>query len=178
MLERPQSLKDIAATYSTKTRYQLLVLSFSTKTLDIDGKTVNLYIWDTAGDERFSSMSTSYIHGSDGLVLVYDSLKADFNRVFNFLTLFREGVKQDNPESIPVLVLGNKIDMVKENENEMEELEKIESEISKFCSFHGITDYSLVSAKEDIGIDEGFETITRKMIANIKNAENTPKIVL
>ena len=123
-------------------------------------------------------MSTSYIHGSDGLVLVYDSLKADFNRVFNFLTLFREGVKQDNPESIPVLVLGNKIDMVKENENEMEEMEKIESEISKFCSFHGITDYSLVSAKEDIGIDEGFETITRKMIANIKNAENTPKIVL
>lgn len=150
---------------------------FFTKALEVDGKAVNLYIWDTAGDERFSSMSTSYIHGSDGLVLVFDTMKPDFTSLYNFLTLFNESVENDKTGDVPILVLGNKIDLIKEKDNEMEMLETVENDISKFCSSHGIKDFALVSAKEDTGIDEGFETIARKMMQNTQSVV-TPKIAL
>ena len=42
------------------------------KTLDINGKSVEIQIWDTPGHERFRNIISSYYRGADGIMLVYD----------------------------------------------------------------------------------------------------------
>ena len=38
----------------------------------MDGKRVNAHLWDTAGQDRFRSMTKSYYQGAHGIILVYD----------------------------------------------------------------------------------------------------------
>ena len=35
-------------------------------------KTVNLQLWDTAGDERLKNLTKQYFQGADAAVVVYD----------------------------------------------------------------------------------------------------------
>jgi hypothetical protein len=39
--------------------------AFLTQTLHVEGKTLRLEIWDTAGQEKFQSLSPLYYHGSN-----------------------------------------------------------------------------------------------------------------
>ncbi|XP_075069574.1 ras-related protein Rab-10-like isoform X3 [Mixophyes fleayi] len=52
-------------------------IDFKTKTIQIDDTELKLQIWkmffrDTAGQERFHTLSVSYFRGAQGFVLVYD----------------------------------------------------------------------------------------------------------
>ena len=47
------------------------------KTLNIEGKTVKLQIWDTSGTERFRSIISPYFRGTHGIFLVYDITDRD-----------------------------------------------------------------------------------------------------
>ena len=44
----------------------------STKTVECNGQTVTLKLWDTVGQERFNSLPPSYFRKSDVVILVYD----------------------------------------------------------------------------------------------------------
>ena len=47
-------------------------VDFKIKIIDIDSKICKLQIWDTAGKERYSNIISSYYHGTQGIMLVYD----------------------------------------------------------------------------------------------------------
>ena len=36
-----------------------------------DGNSIKLYIWDTAGQDRFRSITRNYYKGADGIILIY-----------------------------------------------------------------------------------------------------------
>jgi GTPase SAR1 family protein len=42
------------------------------KNIELDGKRIRLQIWDTAGQDRFRTITTSYFRGAQGILLVYD----------------------------------------------------------------------------------------------------------
>ncbi|XP_066934856.1 ras-related protein Rab-24-like [Clytia hemisphaerica] len=46
--------------------------AFGAKTLHIDGKSVTLGIWDTAGSERYEAMSRIYYRGAKAAVVCFD----------------------------------------------------------------------------------------------------------
>ena len=46
-----------------------------------DEQSVRIQTWDTAGQDRFLAITTSYYRGSDGVFLVYDIT----NEVFLFI---------------------------------------------------------------------------------------------
>jgi small GTP-binding protein len=46
--------------------------SFATKKLNIDGRDVELNIWDTAGQEKFHALGPIYYRDSHGALLIYD----------------------------------------------------------------------------------------------------------
>ncbi len=46
-------------------------VDFKFKTLDINGTTVKMQIWDTAGSENFRSIVSAYYRGANAVVLVY-----------------------------------------------------------------------------------------------------------
>ena len=45
------------------------------KTVDLSGRTVNLILWDLAGEDDISSLRMSYLRGSAGYVLVADGTR-------------------------------------------------------------------------------------------------------
>ena len=146
---------------------------FFTKSIYVNDELVNLYIWDTAGDERFESMQTSYIRGANGLVLTYDLANPNYNFLKKMLLLFREEVKVPLPESLPIMVLGNKLDLISDEA----EKENLHCQIEDFCDENGLTLHQFVSAKEDININESFVKISEQLI-QLHESSTAPRIQL
>ena len=46
-------------------------MDFRFKTISVDSKTIKLQIWDTAGQERFRKITTSYLKGAQGIMIVF-----------------------------------------------------------------------------------------------------------
>ena len=46
-------------------------VDFKIKTIDVDGTKIKLQIQDTAGQERFKTITKTYFKGSAGVILVY-----------------------------------------------------------------------------------------------------------
>lgn len=69
---------------------------------------IKLQLWDTAGTERFRSVSRSYYRGAAGAILVYDvSSRASFNALPTFLMDARALASPN----LTVLLAGNKSDL-------------------------------------------------------------------
>ena len=80
-----------------------------------DGTYVNCSIYDTAGQERYESLSRSYFKRADAVLLVYDiSDKKSFKRIKDY---YIKAIKENCKKDITILLLGNKAD--KENEREV-----------------------------------------------------------
>ena len=45
--------------------------------IELEGKVIKLQLWDTSGQERFRSMSTSYYRGAHGVVVMYSTTDHD-----------------------------------------------------------------------------------------------------
>jgi Ras-related protein Rab-1A len=42
------------------------------KNIELDGRKVRMQIWDTAGQDRFRTITSSYYKGAHGIMLVFD----------------------------------------------------------------------------------------------------------
>lgn len=83
-------------------------VEFMQKVIEMHNKKSILQIWDTAGQDRFSSMTSTYYRAAAGALLVYDIT----NRVtFESLKSWLEEIKAKTSENIVVMVVGNKIDL-------------------------------------------------------------------
>ena len=83
-------------------------VDFKIKTLNIDNKNVKIQIWDTAGEERFRTIISSYYRGAHGILLIFDLTEIEsFNNLNNWLA---EIEKNANKNVVKVLI-GNKCDL-------------------------------------------------------------------
>ena len=82
-------------------------VDFSIKRMVMGGKKVKIQLWDTGGQERFSKIRPLYYRGALGCLIVFDvTNKVSFG---NLAMWFKE--VQDNCITIPILLIGNKIDL-------------------------------------------------------------------
>ncbi|KAL2017465.1 hypothetical protein VTK56DRAFT_2061 [Thermocarpiscus australiensis] len=71
-------------------------------------KRIKLQLWDTAGTERFRSVSRSYYRGAAGAILVYDiTSRISFNNLQPFLNDARALASPN----LSILLVGNKLDL-------------------------------------------------------------------
>jgi small GTP-binding protein len=70
--------------------------------------TVNLMIWDIAGQPQFYMLHRPYFNGADGMMLVYDITRSSsFSNINNWWsTSVKYGLS-----SVPRVLIGNKIDL-------------------------------------------------------------------
>uniref|UniRef100_A0A7S4JWX5 Small monomeric GTPase n=1 Tax=Paramoeba aestuarina TaxID=180227 RepID=A0A7S4JWX5_9EUKA len=79
------------------------------KTTEIDGMTFMLEILDTAGQEEFTSLRSSWVQKAHGAVVVYSiTSKASFDETPRF---FEEVMRVQDSDKVPVVLVGNKSDL-------------------------------------------------------------------
>lgn len=78
------------------------------KTVEIDGVIVKTQLWDTAGQDKYNSVTTNYYRGSHGVILVYDiTSNASFLHLDQWFATARDKLNTD----VPIMVIGNKSDL-------------------------------------------------------------------
>ncbi|KAH8682078.1 GTP-binding protein ypt4 [Xylariales sp. PMI_506] len=71
-------------------------------------KRIKLQLWDTAGTERFRSVSRSYYRGAAGALLVYDVTS---HNSFRLLSPFLNDAKALASPNLSCILVGNKLDL-------------------------------------------------------------------
>ncbi|CAF1123977.1 unnamed protein product [Rotaria sordida] len=82
-------------------------VEFSTKDVQVDGKTIKVQIWDTAGQERFMAITKAYYRNALGTLLVFDILKAS---TFQNLDQWYNEVRANAGAECCIILVGNKVD--------------------------------------------------------------------
>ena len=83
-------------------------------------KKVKFQIWDTAGQEKYMSINKNLFQRVQGIILMYDiSESKTFNNLDKWMKLVREMAKE-----LPLILVGNKIDLIEERKVSKEEGEK------------------------------------------------------
>lgn len=129
------------------------------KTIKIDNYKLKLSLWDTMGQEKFRSLSKSFIKDSNIVFLVYDITRKD---TFLELAFWANSVKEElNDEEAIIGIIGNKTDLFTKTE-----VDKIEGE-NYAQKLNGY--FSETSAKEN---PEGFEIFVKMILEKLLENKN------
>lgn len=82
-------------------------VDFMIKTIEIEGDKVKLQIWDTAGQEKFRSITQSYYRAANALILVYDTCSQGS---FDALPQWMTDIESFAGHKVLSYLVGNKID--------------------------------------------------------------------
>lgn len=97
---------------------QTVGVEFSSKIIRVGTgsrrKRIKLQLWDTAGTERFRSVSRSYYRGAAGAILVYDLTSHDS---FSALPTFLSDARTLASPELTMLLAGNKSDLIANQNN-------------------------------------------------------------
>ena len=123
-----------------------------------NGETIKVQIWDTAGQDRYKSITKSYIKGAHGIILIYDVTK---RRTFEGIQNWVKQIKEQVSSRVCVALVANKID-------EKEKREVTEQEGIRLGKDIGYPFYE-ASAKDGININECFDNLIKQININYEN---------
>ncbi|XAR65811.1 Small monomeric GTPase [Bertholletia excelsa] len=95
-------------------------VDFKIKLLTVGGKRLKLTIWDTAGHERFRTLTSSYYRGAQGIILVYDITRRETFTSLSDVWSKSVDLYSTNQDCVKMLV-GNKVDRESERAVSREE---------------------------------------------------------
>ena len=114
---------------------------------EASGRELKLNMWDTAGQEKFRSLTRMYYQDAKAAILVYDVTNQEtFDSVKRWITELREN---SNVPDCLIAIVGNKSDL--------HELQQVDIEqASNYAKQIGADAFMETSAKEDQGIKSLF----------------------
>nr|XP_035162511.1 ras-related protein Rap-2a-like [Callithrix jacchus] len=134
-------------------KYDPTVEDFYHKEIEVDSSPSVLEILDTAGTEQFASMRDLYIKNGQGFILIYSLVN---QQSFQDIKPMRDQiVRVKRYEKVPVILVGNKVDLESEREVSSNEGRALAEEWG--CPFME------TSAKSKIVVDQLFAEIVRQM---------------
>jgi len=123
-------------------------VDFKIKTMNVGDKMVKLQIWDTAGEERFRTITSSYYRGAQGIIVVYDITDVDsFNNVKQWLS----EIDRYASENVDKLLVGNKSDLEPARQVTKAMAEEFAESLQVKCIE--------TSAKESSNVDDAFRSM-------------------
>ena len=90
--------------------------------VDINGKRIKknicVSLYDTAGQEKFKSITLNYFKETEGIILMYDITKREsFDNVEAWINSIKESIGNSHSSEYVIILMGNKLDLVDENSN-------------------------------------------------------------
>ena len=140
-------------------------MEFGAKTIQINGKSVKIQIWDTAGQEAFQAITRTYYKGAIGALLVYDITRKE---TFIHVTKWLEEVRNNSSKTITVILIGNKKDLEDKRQVSYEEGEA-------FAKENGLM-FLETSAKTAYNVVESFNLSAQCILNNIQKNGVDPTI--
>lgn len=136
-------------------------VDFKVMTFERQNKVVKLQLWYTAGQERFRTITHAYYRGSHGIMVVYDVTNRE---TFDNIRHWLEDVKKYGAVDVPMVIVGNKADVVKHRQVSLEEGQA-------FAASLGCEHFE-TSAKDDVGVEAAFNKIVDHCLKQrIKNVD-------
>ena len=154
--------------------------SYIEKIQIINSKKYKFSIWDTAGQEKFNSITPIYYRDAKGVLLVYDITNLNsFSRVKKW----REELKTFNNNAI-IVIAGNKCDFLNDKNNINKEF--VDIDIAKKYANDNNIELFFTSAKNGDNIIEVFENLMEKVfnkfvknyVPNNKKESNERNIII
>ena len=143
-------------------------VDFTTKELNYDGKKIKLQIWDTAGEERYRTITASYYRGAHAIGIVFDLTKME---TFEHVKRWLEDINKYAKENVFKFLIGNKSDLVQKRQVSYSDARNFASKMN--------TIYFEVSAKNNENINEFFEGATKIYLSKyICEDEEKRKVIL
>jgi small GTP-binding protein len=135
---------------------------FSSKTIEIQGQLLRFDMWDTAGQEKYRSLTKFFYKDIDIAILVYDiTNRKSFEEIRDYWYNQVRTMGMNNPI---IGFVGNKCDKV-------DEAEISENEARDFTACSD-AEFGLASAVENIGIDDLLLRLGTKYLNVMKKYEN------
>ena len=134
-------------------------VDFKSKDITIEGQQIKLQIWDTAGQEKFRSLTQNYYKGAHGAFVVFAVNEVDS---FDQIKYWVDALKEKEP-LINIILLGNKIDLPRNINREDAENKAKENNIR----------YFEVSAKSGANINEAFECLATDVYKRLNSTPAT-----
>ncbi|KAL7711948.1 GTP-binding protein ypt2 [Entamoeba marina] len=133
-------------------------VDFKIKKLEVDGKKLKIQIWDTAGQEKFHTITQSYYRGSHAIIVVYDCTD---RKTFESSKQWLAEIDNETSGNVCRVLVGNKCDKPKDVTIE---------EATEFATSQNIKIIE-TSAKENIGISETFEYVVSEVVKKLKDEQ-------
>ena len=146
----------------TQNSYATVGAANFTVPISIDNKNVTFTIWDTAGQEKYRSLTPMYFSGAQVAILVFDITSKNS---FIGLESFYELLEQRAPSNCIFVLIGNKIDL--ENQRQV-----TKDEANIFSTKIGALFYLEVSAFSGQNIKNIFIDIVKSNLINIEEEED------
>ena len=128
--------------------------SYASKRIEVDGQYLRLDLWDTAGQEKFRSLTKFFYKDASIVILVYDITKREsFEELIGY---WFDKIRTSGDKNIIIGIAGNKSDNVDEEVVS-------ENEAKEFAQSTGAV-FGLTSAFRDTGINELFEKVGAKYL--------------
>ena len=132
-------------------------VEFSVKLINIDNINIKAQIWDTAGMERYRSITSAYYRGAMGVLIVYDiSNRSSFMNVDRWINDFN--AKGEN-ETV-LLLIGNKSDLKEKRQVSTEEGQQKANKYNMA--------FMETSAKENDNVSKAFELLFTEIVKKFK----------
>ena len=132
--------------------------------MEIKGKKLKVQIWDTAGDERYKNITSSYCRGANGILLLYNiTNRESFDSLNSWLT----EIKKNANQNLSLILVGTNCDL--ENERKV-----TYQEGKDFATKNGIK-FIEVSAKNNINVKEAFDILLEDILNTLSNEKNKNK---
>lgn len=119
---------------------------------------IKLHCWDTAGQDRFRSMTRSYYRGAVGALVVFSLADRDS---FAKLPQWLSDVRTQSGPDVAVVLVGNKADLAGERQVEL-------MEASKLAQSEGCVAYVETSAVTGENVDFAFLKLARSVLVRVQ----------
>jgi small GTP-binding protein len=128
-------------------------IDFKVRQCVLSGRRVRLQVWDTAGQEKFRTITKAYYRGAHGILLVFDVSNADtFAQCQGWMNSIRENIT----DPVSIALVGNKCDL-----DRMVSVDQAEA----FAREYGVQ-YFETSAKTGLNVESTIMTVAKMAIDN------------